>query len=109
MGTNIVLKKIGIEKDDKCTFCKQERGSLDHIFLKCKHADLFWKQLQDNVNDVCGNAVSMNLSETFVMFGGDGNLKSDSDFDFIILLAKFFNYKWKMEKKIPLYVGGYVP
>ena len=72
---------MGIEKDDKCTFCKQERDSLDHIFWKCEHADLFWKQLQDNINDVCGNAaVSMNLSETFVMFKGDGNLKSDSVF-----------------------------
>ena len=60
--TTIVIKKMGIEKDDKCTFCKQERDSLDHIFWKCVLADLFWKQLQDNINDVCGNAVSMNLS-----------------------------------------------
>jgi hypothetical protein len=56
-------------------FFKQERDSLYHIFFKCEHADLFWKQLQDNVNDVCENAVSMtmNLSKTFVMFGDDGN------------------------------------
>ena len=70
---------------------------MDFFVQKCEHADLFWKQLQDNANDVCENAVSMNLSETFVMFGYDGNLKSDSVFDFIILLAKFFTYKWKME------------
>ena len=85
VGTKIVLKIMGIEEDDKCTFCKQERDSLDHIFWKSEHADLFWKQLQDNVNDVSENALSM--CETFVMFGGDGNLKSDSVFDFIILLA----------------------
>ena len=31
------------------------------------------------------------------MLGGDGNLKSASVF--IILLAKFFIYNWKMERK----------
>ena len=97
LGTNIVLRKMGIEKDDKCTFCKQERDSLDHIFWKCVHADLFLKQLQDNINDVYGNAVSMNLSETFVVFGGDGNLKSDSVLILLCCLqiSLFTNGKWK--------------
>ena len=33
-GHKYSSKQMGIEKDDACSFCEQERGSLDHILLK---------------------------------------------------------------------------
>ena len=56
------------------------------------------------LNARCSNATSVTLNENIVLFGHDihFNFKSDSTFDFIILQAKFFIYKCKINKTLPL-------
>ena len=34
LATNIVLMHMGIENDINCSFCRQERDSINHIFLE---------------------------------------------------------------------------
>ena len=53
------------------------------------------------VSDRCANATSVTLNESFVLFGHDSNFKSDETFDLIIVLAKNFIYKCKIQKNIP--------
>ena len=71
------------------------------FFLRCEHVKRFWEQLQTVVNNACANGLFVNLSESIVLLGHDCSFKSDDTFDLIILLAKFFIYKCKVNKNIP--------
>ena len=53
------------------------------------------------VNAGCSNATSVTLNENIVLFDHDIHFKSNSTFDLIILQAKFFMYKCKINKTIP--------
>ena len=46
---------------------------------------------------------NMKLKQDFVLFGNAKYFVSDETFDFIIVFAKFFTYKWKLENKRPLF------
>ena len=61
----------------------------------------FWEQFQIVLNAGCSNETSVTLNENIVLFGHDIHFKSDSTFDLIILQAKFFIYKCKINKTIP--------
>ena len=61
----------------------------------------FWEQFQIVLNAGCSNATSVTLNENLVLFGHDIHFKSDSTFDLVILQAKFFIYKCKINKTIP--------
>ena len=58
---------------------------------------------QTFVNEKCINLTSTKLTEDFVLFVNAKDFESDEIFDFIILFAKFFIHKWKMENKLPLF------
>ena len=60
----------------------------------------FWEQFQTVLNAGCSNATSVTLNETIVLFGHDIHFKLDNTFDLIILQAKFFIYKCKINKTI---------
>ena len=61
----------------------------------------FWEQFQIVLNAGCSNATSVTLNENIVLFGHDIHCKSDNTFELIILQAKFFIYKCKINKIIP--------
>ena len=67
----------------------------------CTYVRSFWEQFQIVVNAGCSNATSVTLNENIVLFGHDVHFKSDNTFDLIILQAKFFIYKCKINKTIP--------
>ena len=101
IATNVVLMHMGIENDITCSFCRQDRDSVNHIFWSCTHVRSFWEQFQIVLNAGCSNATSVTLNENIVLFGHDIHFKSDNTFDLIILQAKFFIYKCKINKTIP--------
>ena len=92
---------MGIENDITCSFCRQDRDSVNHIFWSCTYVRSFWEQFQIVVNAGCSNATSVTLNENIVLFGHDIHFKSDNTFDLIILQAKFFSYKCKINKTMP--------
>lgn len=101
LATNITLQHMGIERDSDCTFCMRERESIQHIFWRCEHIGPFWQQFQLNVNRDCGHSGLLTLNENIVLFGHDSNFESDEIFDLILLLAKFFIYKCRINRNIP--------
>ncbi|KAK3096175.1 hypothetical protein FSP39_024025 [Pinctada imbricata] len=42
LTTNVFLKKIGKREDDLCTFCKENSGTLNHLFFECHTVKEFW-------------------------------------------------------------------
>ena len=92
---------MGTENNITCSFCRQDRDSINHIFWSCTYVRSFWEQFQTVLNAGCSNATSVTLNENIVLFGHDIHFKSDNIFDLIILQAKFFIYKCKINKTIP--------
>ena len=96
----MILYNMKVSTSENCTFCQAEKDSIQHIFWKCPCIKRFWQTFQQTVNETIVN-MNLSLTENIILFGCDDNFKSDSTFDLIILLAKFFIYKCKMEKINP--------
>ena len=80
-------------------FCNTEEESLEHLLYFCQSSSFFWKELLSWIA-VEANIV-LNVSLLDILFG-----KFDLEKDFllvnhILLLAKYFIYKWKLSKVIP--------
>lgn len=101
LATNIVLKEMGITENNQCTFCKQERDSIEHFLWRCHHVKLFWNNFKKLLHDKCDIAGNMSLTEKLVLFGTDTEIKTNIVFDLIIILAKSYIYKCKISKQFP--------
>lgn len=103
LATNVMLQHMGVEVSSNCTFCNSERDSIPHIFWKCTYVQAFWENFQNALVEKCVVFSSLHLNENIVLFGGDSHFRSDDTFDLILLLAKFYIYRCKMNKDIPLF------
>ena len=103
LATNIVLKEMGVKANDLCTFCEDERDSIDHVFWKCNYARLYWTGLENAIHVSCAHAVNFKFTEKLVLFGTDDNIRTDHVIDFIIVLAKSFLYSCKLNNRIPFF------
>ena len=101
LGTNVILKHMGITQNENCSFCAREKDCIEHIFWRCNISRSFWDRLVDLVNVKCQNAVNFRLSEKLVILGIDKTIKIDCVFAFILVLAKQYLYKCKLDKNVP--------
>ena len=101
IATNVMLKEMGVAQTDKCSFCKNERESIQHTFWLCQHVHNFWEKLENAFNERCNNVHNLRLTESLVLLGTDQNIKTDSVFYFIILLAKQYVYRCKYKEVVP--------
>ena len=103
LGTNIITTKMGLENNNKCTFCQNYKENIQHLLWDCVITQNFWKTLERNIVEKCLNATALRFSEHVVLFGCDSNFRSDQTFDLLILLAKSYIYKCKMSKENPIF------
>ena len=101
IATNVVLSRIGVQNDERCSFCREERENIQHIFWNCKHVQQFWNACRIWINENCDNANIAAFTEPLILFGHDTHFYSDDVFDLIILWAKYFIYKCKWDDTIP--------
>jgi len=101
LGTNIVLKHMGITRNEECSFCNVERESIEHIFWRCNVIKNFWDELVTLINNTCQNTVNFRLTENLVILGVDKCIKIDSIIAFILIFAKQYIYKCKLDNQIP--------
>ena len=101
LATNVVLLSMGVQPEDKCTFCHRERDSIEHMFWRCMYVSPFWNDFKDAVNNNCMHITNFSINEHLIIVGNDPRFKSDKIFYFIILSAKFFIYKCKIEENRP--------
>ena len=90
-----------IANSDRCTFCDVENECLQHLFWSCDIVQHFWKPFQDLINNKCENVINMQFTEEIVLFGNAKNFESDDVIDFLILFAKFYIYKCRLDKCCP--------
>ena len=103
IGTNIVLKEMGITDSDKCNFCSDIKDHIEHIFWQCVHVNIFWKKIEDTLKSKC--AININLTQNLILFGTEQETRTDSVLDFLIILGKMFIYKCKIDRRLPTFHG----
>lgn len=99
--TNRFLHLRKLSDSALCTFCGNAEETLTHLFWECPHVRNFWNVLQNWLRQNCENCATLVLSQVFTMFGVENNFRSDKVIDLIMLLARFYIYKCKLEKKMP--------
>ena len=102
--TNVILNSMGVSDTTKCTWCDDAKDSVLHFLWNCKHVSSFWTSLEKLFTEKCINACNFKISRNIVLFGTDHNIKTDEIVDLIVLLAKQYILKCKVEKCIPYIV-----
>ena len=97
----LYLRKI--VADPVCNFCDSEEQTICHLFFECDHIRKFWNELVMDFKRKCNHCRNLDLSIEFILFGHTSTFHSDRIFSMIILLAKFFIYKNKLNNTIPAY------
>ena len=92
IGTNMLLKVIGVINNNKCSFCLIAKDTIQHTFWSGHRFWSYWKKY-----DSC---CRLRLSECLILFGIDDDIKMENVFDFILLVAKQYLYKCKIEKQL---------
>ena len=103
LPTNRYLKICKIVENHDCTFCNNEIETVEHLLWECDYVQIFWKELLNLLRAKCTHCDRFAFSKQLVIFGLEQNVKLDNAIDFIILFAKFFIYKCKLEKVVPLH------
>ena len=98
IATNIVLNKMGVTANTQCGFCNVEKDSIEHMFWKCACISRFWTSLETMLKEKCETALNVKFAQNLVLFGTEIDIKTDTVFDLVILQAKQFIYKCKLDK-----------
>ena len=96
----MMLKEMGVTHNNKCSFCLIAKVS-QHIFWECNHSQQFWTRFLVLLKEKCTSCYRLRLSECLILFGIDDNIKTENILDFMLLLAKQYLYKCKIEKQLP--------
>ena len=99
--TNIVLKEMKIADSNKCSFCHEQRDSIQHFLWRCQFVQRFWLDYEKLVNEKCSLASNMKLNENIVLFGTDLGFRTDAVTDFIIVSAKYYIFRCKISNTHP--------
>ena len=97
----MMLKEMGVTNKNKCSFCLIAKDTIQHIFWACKHSQQFWTRFLVLLKEKYTSCYRVRLSECLILFGIDDNIKTENVFDFMLLLAKQYLYKCKIEKQLP--------
>ena len=93
---------MGRENDIKCSFCRQKRDSINHIFSRCMHIKSFWEHFQTALHTGISKTMTVTLHENFILSGYYSYLKSDTALDWIIIfVSKVLYLSCKINKNIP--------
>ena len=101
LPTHKYLFLCGIMEEPTCNFCHIEDQTILHLMVECRYVQQFWKEFQEQI--VNKNAFNINLvaDARLILFGVKDNVQTDPVLDFLILYAKFFIYKCKLDNKLP--------
>ena len=98
--TNRSVAKFITGQDSNCTFCGAHSETIIHLFWKCKFVQRFWNELSFLINKKCIHAHKFRFTENLVIFGKCDLISTDKICDLIILIAKFYIYRCKVQNNI---------
>ena len=81
-----------------CEFCRAHSETIQHLLWSCQKVTKFWNELSNLLNRRCTHAHNFNFNEHLVLFGECQGIKTDKICNLIILMAKFYIYRCKVQK-----------
>ena len=96
--TNKFLLKCHIEDSALCDFCSVNIQTLNHLVWECTQVQYFWAENSDFLNDYNIDS-RFSLKTTSLMNRPATQIKN-----FIILLGKYFIFKNKCLKTLPIFL-----
>ena len=87
---------MGITNNDRCTFCENEKDTIQHYLWNCVFSQCFWQSFERYLKEKCVHCSNLSLNIELVLFGNCDQTKTDSTFDQILLLAKHFIYRCRI-------------
>ena len=88
--TNILLNKLGITSNNKCSFCPNEIDFIEHFFYTCQKIKNIWKNVEQKVLFRYNKQLKLSCSD--VLLGFDSENETDKIFlsyvNLLILIAK---------------------
>jgi exonuclease III len=100
--TNSMLCRMKIMNTNVCSFCNVEKDTIFHYLWECNHVQSFWNELVNYMKENCTNCDRLQLNAILVLFGNDNKTTTDTGFRHILLAAKFFVYKCRINKIKPI-------
>ena len=92
---------MNVTNTNTCIFCNNERDTVLHYLWECQKIQRFWRDLVNSLKQSCEHCDRLQLNNQLVILGTDGSTQTDNGFDFILLHAKFFIYRSKLNKVEP--------
>lgn len=99
LATNRLLTKMNVKNDERCTFCQNEVESLPHIFWSCVYVQRYWTEF-NNFLQLKGIRLPHEWNDIDILFG---STQYDIVLNQLVLKAKFFIYRKRMEENIPVF------
>ena len=88
-------------------FCKYEKDTIFHYLWQCKIVQIFWGDFVSLMKEKCENCERLSLNAILILFGTDNKTKTDEGFSHILLTAKYYIYKCRINK-ITLSIRSFV-
>ena len=98
LTTNRSVSKYMVNQNQLCTFCNNHSETIQHLFWHCEKVKTFWNELSTLIKQRCRNSHNFSFSENLVMFGQSDYVYTDEICNLMILLAKYFIYKCKVQQ-----------
>ena len=96
--TNSILKDMGVVRNNVCNRCSPEKYTIFHFMCQCEHTQSFWVRFEMCLKEKSFNCARFSINPTLILFRHDGKTTTDEGFDLILLHAKFFVYKCRLNK-----------
>ena len=98
LTTNRSVSKFKLDQSDLCQFCNAHSETIHHLIWSCQEVNKFWKDLATLLNRRCNHTHNFTFNEILVIFGISNQIKTDNVCDLIILMAKYFIYRCKVQR-----------
>ena len=81
---------------NKCEVCPYEIDTLSHFFVACPYVNAFWNQVILWINMIYINNQIIDITDQIILFGLEDEVENSAALNYIILLAKYFIYRHRV-------------
>ena len=100
LTTNRSVAKFKPNQNPLCQFCKSHSETIHHLLWACTKVKTFWNEISFMINSRCTHTHNFRIDENLAIFGQSFQIKTDNICEFIILLAKFYIYRSKVQDTV---------
>ena len=98
---------MNVKIEDLCTFCNEERETIEHLFTECEFSLIFFNRLKILLLEKGIVEDDFVLNAKFILFGTTPVKKYqiNKQLQYVFLVAKYFIYKCRCEEILPVFTS----